>query len=81
MVLVGDVARMQGGLYRFPAAEPDDGRLYVLLLALYGLRDWLGVAVRLLTRSRREDRRIERFTARTIRWTRQGPCPGSTTGT
>ncbi|TDD12034.1 hypothetical protein E1292_02555 [Nonomuraea deserti] len=29
MVLVGDVGRVQGGLYLFPAAEPDDGRLDV----------------------------------------------------
>ncbi|MFC4114446.1 diacylglycerol/lipid kinase family protein [Nonomuraea zeae] len=75
MVLVGNVGRVQGGLQLFPAAEPDDGRLDVLVLAPYGLRDWLGVAVRLLTRSPREDRRIERFTARTIRMDTTRPMP------
>ncbi|MEV5895054.1 diacylglycerol/lipid kinase family protein [Nonomuraea fuscirosea] len=75
MVLVGNVGRVQGGLHLFPAAEPDDGRLDVLVLSPYGLRDWLGVAVRLFTRSRREDRRIERFTARTIRVDTARPMP------
>ncbi|MET8157857.1 diacylglycerol kinase family protein [Sphaerisporangium sp. NPDC005289] len=63
MVLVGNVGRLQGGLELLPEARPDDGLLDILILAPRTPTDWLHVAWHVLTRSRRHDRRAERYTA------------------
>ncbi|MFC4535955.1 diacylglycerol/lipid kinase family protein [Sphaerisporangium dianthi] len=63
MVLVGNVGRLQGGLELLPGARPDDGLLDILVLAPRTPMDWIRVASRVLTRSRRRDRRAERHTA------------------
>jgi YegS/Rv2252/BmrU family lipid kinase len=67
MVLVGNVGRLQGGLRILPDAQPDDGHLDILILAPRTPMDWLRVVRHLLTRSRRYDRRAERYTAARMR--------------
>lgn len=47
-VLVGNVGRLQGGLAVLPEARGDDGLLDVAVLAPRRLRDWAGLAVRIL---------------------------------
>jgi YegS/Rv2252/BmrU family lipid kinase len=67
MVLVGNVGRLQGGLRLLPDAEPDDGRLDILILAPRTPMDWLRVVGHVLTRSQRYDRRAERYTAAQVK--------------
>jgi diacylglycerol kinase (ATP) len=52
MVLVGNVGRLQGGIALIPAAEPDDGKLHVLVASGAG---GLKGLVRLLLSVRRSD--------------------------
>ncbi|MEU4038755.1 diacylglycerol kinase family protein [Streptomyces collinus] len=49
MVLVGNIGTVQGGLTLLPSAEPDDGRLDLLILDPRGIGGWLA-AVRTLLR-------------------------------
>ncbi|MGW5284900.1 diacylglycerol kinase family protein [Streptomyces collinus] len=49
MVLVGNIGTVQGGLTLLPNAEPDDGRLDLLILDPRGIGGWLA-AVRTLLR-------------------------------
>jgi YegS/Rv2252/BmrU family lipid kinase len=64
-VLVGNVGQLEGGLELLPDAAADDGLLDVAVVAPRTLRDWLRVAYR-ITRHRRHDRHLERFTGQTI---------------
>ncbi len=48
MVLIGNHGTMAGGIDLFSAAEADDGRLDVAVLAAGTVRDWVGVFARLL---------------------------------
>ncbi|WP_333777303.1 diacylglycerol kinase family protein [Streptomyces sp. IBSBF 3136] len=49
MVLVGNIGTVQGGLTLLPSAQPDDGRLDLLILDPRGIGGWLA-AVRTLLR-------------------------------
>ena len=49
-VIVGNVGALQGGLPLLPDAQPDDGRLDVVVLTARGLGDWLAVAMHVLAR-------------------------------
>ncbi|GII75223.1 hypothetical protein Sru01_02050 [Sphaerisporangium rufum] len=84
MVLVGNVGRLQGGLSLLPDARPDDGELDVLVLAPRRPSDWLRVVGHVLTRSRRYDRRVERYTAARVEVDVVPPvlheCDGDTIG-
>ncbi len=44
MVLVGNFPTISGGIVLFPNAEPDDGRLDVMVLAANTIRSWAKVA-------------------------------------
>ncbi|GAA3836394.1 hypothetical protein GCM10022226_67880 [Sphaerisporangium flaviroseum] len=63
MVLIGNVGQVQGGLRLLPDAKPDDGHLDILILAPRTPMDWLRVVGHVVTRSKRYDRRAERYTA------------------
>ncbi|MCW2879695.1 MAG: diacylglycerol kinase catalytic region [Sphaerisporangium sp.] len=67
MVLIGNVGRLQGGLRLLPDAQPDDGQLDILILAPRTPMDWLRVVGHVVTRSKRYDRRAERYTAARLR--------------
>lgn len=51
-VLIGNVGRLQGGLPVLPDARGDDGLLDVAVLAPRRLREWAGLASRVLLRRR-----------------------------
>jgi diacylglycerol kinase family enzyme len=65
-VVVGNVGLLPGGLWLLPEARCDDGRLDVGILAPAGALGWPRVAGRVLTRSRHQDRALERFQARQV---------------
>ena len=49
-IIVGNVGTLQGGLPLLPDAEPDDGRLDVVVLTARGWASWLAVAAHVLLR-------------------------------
>jgi len=52
-VLVANLGKIQGGLPILPDAIPDDGQFDIAVLKTRTLADWLGVAARILVRSRK----------------------------
>jgi YegS/Rv2252/BmrU family lipid kinase len=65
-VVVGNAGLLPGGFVLLPDARLDDGLLDVGILAPSGLLGWARVAHRVLTRSRDDDRSLERHQARRI---------------
>jgi diacylglycerol kinase (ATP) len=65
-VVVGNAGLLPGGFVLLPEARLDDGRLDVGILAPTGALGWPRAAARVLTRSRRTDRTLERFQARRV---------------
>ena len=65
-VVVGNVGLLPGGFRLLPDARLDDGQLDVGVLAPSSLLDWGVVAHRVLTGSRRNDRRLARYRARRV---------------
>ena len=65
-VVVGNAGLLPGGFVLLPGARLDDGRLDVGILAPAGAFGWPRAAARVLTRSRRSDRTLERFQARRV---------------
>jgi diacylglycerol kinase family enzyme len=65
-VVVGNVGLLPGGFWLLPEARCDDGWLDVGILAPAGALGWPRVAGRVLTRSGRQDRALERFQARRV---------------
>ncbi len=66
-VVVGNLGLLPGGFTLLPGARLDDGRLDVGILAPAGPLGWVRVAGRVLTRSKHQDRRLERFQVRRVR--------------
>src|SRR5262249_47986953 len=62
-VVVGNCGLLPGGFCLLPDARIDDGLLDVGVLAPRGAFGWPRLATRVLTRSHREDRMLERFQA------------------
>jgi diacylglycerol kinase family enzyme len=65
-VVVGNAGLLPGGFVLLPEARLDDGRLDVGILAPSGVLGWPRAAIRVLARSRRQDRMLERFQARRV---------------
>lgn len=65
-VIVGNVGTLQGGLQLLPDANPEDGLLDVVVLQPTRAIDWLRVIGRLVTRRKREDSELERFSGKRI---------------
>jgi diacylglycerol kinase family enzyme len=74
-VVVGNSGLLPGGFSLLPDALPDDGLLDVGTLAPHGPFGWPRVATRVLTRSRRQDRMLERFQARKVEITASVSLP------
>jgi diacylglycerol kinase family enzyme len=49
-VIVGNVGKLQGGLALLPEAQPDDGRLDLVVLTAWGWVGWLAVVLHVLLR-------------------------------
>ena len=79
-VVVGNAGLLPGGFTLLPDARMDDGTLDVGILAPAGLLGWAVVAGRVLARSRRYDRRLERFRARRVQIEAAAPLPRQSDG-
>jgi diacylglycerol kinase family enzyme len=79
-VVVGNAGLLPGGFPLLPDARPDDGLLDVGILAPASLAGWARVGYRVLTRSRRDDHRLERFRARKVEITTTAELPRETDG-
>jgi diacylglycerol kinase (ATP) len=65
-VLVANLGKVQGGLPILPDAVPDDGQFDIAMLKTRTLGDWVGVAARILVRSRKTGPDVDTFRARTV---------------
>ena len=74
-VVVGNSGLLPGGFSLLPDARPDDGLLDVGTLAPHGPLGWPRLATRVLTRSQRQDRMLERFQARQVEITASVSLP------
>jgi len=79
-VVVGNAGLLPGGFVLLPEARLDDGRLDVGILAPSGALGWPRAAARVLTRSRRQDRTLERFQARLVEITAAADLPRQVDG-
>ena len=66
-VLVGNVGRLEAGLPVLPDARPDDGLFDIAVLAPVTLRDWAGLAIRIVARSRPRRQTFETMRSATVR--------------
>lgn len=84
-VVIGNVGRLQAGLPLLPDAEVDDGLLDVVVIAPRRVFGWVPVAARVITRRRRTDELLDRFTGRRVVVRAAHPTPrqldGDTVGT
>jgi diacylglycerol kinase family enzyme len=74
-VVVGNAGLLPGGFVLLPGARLDDGRLDVGILAPAGVFGWPRAAARVLTRSRGQDRTLERFQARRVEIATEADLP------
>jgi diacylglycerol kinase family enzyme len=65
-VLIGNVGFLQAGFPLLPDALIDDGVLDVVVIAPQRLFRWVPLALRVLTRRRRTDEELDRFTGRSV---------------
>jgi diacylglycerol kinase family enzyme len=65
-VLVANLGKIQGGLPILPDAVPDDGQFDLAVLKTRTLGHWVGVAARILVRSRRSGPDVDTFRARRV---------------
>jgi diacylglycerol kinase family enzyme/membrane-associated phospholipid phosphatase len=65
-VVVGNVGTLTGGIPLLPDAAPDDGRIDVVVVAPRRFVTWIRVLVRVLTRRRVTDERLDRRTGRSV---------------
>jgi diacylglycerol kinase family enzyme/membrane-associated phospholipid phosphatase len=65
-VVIGNVGSLQAGIPLLPDAEIDDGLLDVVVIAPQRFFGWVPVAIRVMTKRRRTDDRLDRFTGRSV---------------
>jgi diacylglycerol kinase family enzyme len=59
--LVANVSTLPGNITLLPDAKPDDGRLDVYVASPHRFTHWIRVIIRLLTRYRRGDDRVDEW--------------------
>ena len=74
-VVVGNVGTLTGGIPLLPDAAPDDGLLDVVVVAPRRFLTWIRLVVRVMTRRRRTDERLDRRTGRTVTVRAERPTP------
>jgi YegS/Rv2252/BmrU family lipid kinase len=79
-VVVGNSGTLLGGLVLMPRATIDDGVLDVVSIAPNSLAGWVAVALRVITKRRRGDRRVEHWQARSIVIRTEAPQPSQVDG-
>jgi diacylglycerol kinase family enzyme len=79
-VTVGNSGALPGGFLIMPTATVDDGLLDIVILAPASPFGWANVGYRVLTRSRRDDTKLERYRARAIEITAETELPRQVDG-
>ncbi len=74
-VVIGNVGYLQAGLPLLPEAQIDDGELDVVVIAPRRFFGWVSIAVRVITRRKRTNDRLDRFTGRRVHVKATGPTP------
>lgn len=74
-VVVGNVGFLQAGLPLLPEAQIDDGELDVVVIAPRRFFGWVPIAWRVITRRKRTNDRLDRFTGRRVHLKATGPTP------
>ena len=64
--LVANVGQLPGNINLLPNAEPDDGRLDVYVASPHRITHWLRVFIRLITRNRRGDDKVDEWQGRRV---------------
>ncbi len=64
--LIGNVSQLTGNITMLPRAKPDDGRLDVYIASPHRITHWIRVFVRLVTRNRRGDDRVDEWQGRRV---------------
>ncbi len=75
LALVGNVGLLQGNIQLFPRAQPNDGRLDVIVTATRTRRDWAELVGRVLLRVRRSDPRVTELSGRHVSFELSEPVP------
>ncbi len=74
-VVIGNVGFLQAGIPLLPDALIDDGQLDIVVVAPRRLFGWVSLALRIFSRGRRTDDRLDRFTGRSVVLTTAHPAP------
>ena len=74
-VVIGNVGFLQAGLPLLPDAQVDDGKLDVVVIAPRRFWGWLFIAWRVITRRKRTNDRLDRFTGTKVHLKASGPTP------
>jgi diacylglycerol kinase family enzyme len=74
-VVIGNVGTLTGGIPLLPDAAPDDGRLDVVVVAPPRFLTWIRLLVRVMTRRRVTDERLDRRTGCSVVVRAEQPTP------
>lgn len=74
-VVVGNVGQLQGGIPLLPDARIDDGKIDVVVIAPPRMSSWVRLVVRVLTRRRRTDEKLDRLTGQKVVVRAEKPTP------
>lgn len=66
IVVIGNVSQLTGNITLIPGAAPDDGLLDVYVASPHRFTHWLRVLVRLVTRRRQKDDRVDQWQGRRV---------------
>ena len=64
--LIGNVSQLPGNISLIPDAEPDDGLLDVYVASPHRITHWFRVFLRLITRRRHGDDRVDQWRGRRV---------------
>jgi diacylglycerol kinase family enzyme/membrane-associated phospholipid phosphatase len=65
-VVIGNVGSLQAGIPLLPDAKIDDGVLDVVVIAPRRFFGWVPLVIRVMTRRKRIDEKLDRYTGRTV---------------
>jgi len=74
-VVVGNVGQLQGGIPLLPDARIDDSKIDVVVIAPPRMSSWVRLVVRVLTRRRRTDDKLDRRTGQKVVVRAEKPTP------